>query len=573
MALESASSAPSGSLREQLASLRIDRDRVVISRPKPATRSGRKAVPTNGTISTSSSPGSPLDSRLVIDEARVAMIREAVEQLRLDRPSSFRPRSRRPSQPPLSGPSAYSPANWSSSSSSPSLASPAAESDRNGRDVIPPKPPWERDTVQPAPRPATRSAPRPRRRRSWGFQLLSLMLWMIPLAILAALASQAYRYYDARLPKFEVTVAVAQKMTQAEAQKILSAKGYIKARRQTMVGAMSPGRIERILVSEGMKVSEGELLAVLEHNELDALLKSREAMIEQKKAELKEAETALEDRRRKEERLRALSARRSVPIEEFEDAVYQTRMAASRVEALKAAIRLMEASAQETRETIRNMEIRAPFTGTILTKDAEVGETLTPGGMGAASGRGSVVNLADLTDLEVETDVAESLLARLQPGQPAEVSVAAVPNRRYQGRLRQIIQLGDRARGTIKVKVELLDEDERLFPELAATVNFLPIPPDFDPNDPVASFERAGIQAAAEPEVFVPRAAVFDENGEPRVWVVDENSRVNKVALQVAPAPNAPTQWKVEQGLQGGERVVLNPPAELRPGMLVKLPE
>ena len=120
------------------------------------------------------------------------------------------------------------------------------------------------------------------------------------------------------------------------------------------------------------------------------------------------------------------------------------------------------------------MFIYAPFDGTVVTKDAEKGESIMPGGMGASSGRGSVITLAKLDELEVDTDVKEDYLGQLHKGQPTQVVVDAVPDRRYKGRLREIIPMGDRTRGIVKVKVSILDPDERLFPELSATVHFLP---------------------------------------------------------------------------------------------------
>ena len=113
--------------------------------------------------------------------------------------------------------------------------------------------------------------------------------------------------------------------------------------------------------------------------------------------------------------------------------------------------------------------------------------------------------------MEVETDVAENLLSRIALGQPAEISVSAVPSKHYRGRLRQIIPMGDRTRGTVKVKVEILDPDEHLFPELVATVHFLPDKALKNPN-------------ASRPFLFVPKAAVFEENGHSYAWVVDGKS-------------------------------------------------
>ncbi len=120
------------------------------------------------------------------------------------------------------------------------------------------------------------------------------------------------------------------------------------------------------------------------------------------------------------------------------------------------------------------MHIHAPFDGTVVEKQGEVGEIISPMAMSSSLGRSAVVTLADLAHMDVETDISENMMSRIDVGQPAEVSVSANPNKRYQGRLRQIIPMGDRTRGTVKVKVEILDPDDKLFPELAATVHFLP---------------------------------------------------------------------------------------------------
>ena len=178
--------------------------------------------------------------------------------------------------------------------------------------------------------------------------------------------------------------------------------------------------------------------------------------------------------------------------------------------------------------------------------------------MSASISRSAVVTLATLSMMEVETDVAENLLSRVALNQPAEISVGAVPNRHYRGRLRQIIPMGDRSRGTVKVKVEILDPDEQLFPELVATVHFLPDKALKNPNA-TGSF------------LFVPKSAVFEENGHNYAWVVDSHSRVRKHPVEVAVTNDELAQ--VESGLKAGESVVLNPPKGLREGTEVKVSE
>ncbi|MBX6311789.1 MAG: efflux RND transporter periplasmic adaptor subunit, partial [Isosphaeraceae bacterium] len=388
-----------------------------------------------------------------------------------------------------------------------------------------------------------------------GIRITTIALWLIPLLLVGGLGRLAYLQYDKIRPKAEVTVGLVQAMTTGEAEKLLSAKGYIKSRNQAMIGAKVPGRVEQMNVEEGMKVKAGQVLAVLEHNDLKAQLESRKAMLRRSEGELKEARADFELKDRKAQRWSRLLNRGATP-EEVDQALADRAKAAARLTALEAAIELQKAMIHETEETIRNMHIIAPFDATVVSKEAEVGETITPGGMGAASGRGSVATIADLDHLEVETDIAESLMARVAVGQPAEIAVSAVPGKHYRGRLRRIIPMGDRTRGTVKVKVEILDPDEHLFPELVATVHFLPNQalnrPDTD-----------------KPSPFVPKAAIVEEGGHSYVWVVDGKPSIHKRWVEVVVTND--DLARVEAGLEAGESVVLSPAKTLRDGERVKV--
>ena len=402
-------------------------------------------------------------------------------------------------------------------------------------------------------RPGPRTGPRPRRFRvgvPW------FLLWLIPIALLAGAGYYGYEQYRRLRGRPEVIVAPVQAMTAGEAEKVLSAKGYIKSRSQAMIGAKVPGRVERMLVDEGSRVEKDQLLAVLEHNDIRAMFASRKAQVSRAEAELLEAEVDLreKDRRVRRERMLRVQGRSSPELEEQAQA--ERDMASARSEALRAGIALMTAMAREAEETIRNMHILAPFAGTVVVKQAEVGETITPGGLGEASGRGSVCTLADLSRLEVETDVAEQALARVHPGQPAEITVGAVPGHRYRGKLRQIVPMGDRARGTVKVDVDILDPDDRLFPELVATVHFLP-------DDATES------ASTGQTFLFVPRTALVGEGERATLWVVDDRSKVRKRAVRVAGRDGELA--RIDAGLEPGETVVLEPSANLVEGEAVQI--
>ena len=313
-----------------------------------------------------------------------------------------------------------------------------------------------------------------------------------------------------------------------------------------------------MLVEEGSRVKKGQILAILEHNDTKAVLESRKAMIERSEADLTEATSDLEQKDRKARRWVELLKRQTATVDETDQHVSARDMAQSKVLSLLAGIHLQKALLKESEETIANMHIVAPFDGTVIAKEAQEGETITPGGMGAASGRGSVVTLADLQQLEVETDIAENLLSRITIGQPAEISVSAVPGKHYRGRLRKLIPMGDRARGTVKVLVSVIDPDEQLFPELVATVHFLPDKSLNNPN-------------SGKTFLFVPNEAVIDEAGHNYAWVVDPSGRIHRKPVQVA--ATAEGLARVESGLAAGESVILKPAKSLREGEAVKIAE
>jgi RND family efflux transporter MFP subunit len=311
-----------------------------------------------------------------------------------------------------------------------------------------------------------------------------------------------------------------------------------------MIGTKIPGRVERMYVQEGMKVRKGDTLAVIEHNDMTALLASREAQLQKNQAELEEAQADQWEKEREEGRVSRLYVQRKVTTEDYEKAVAGLKKVKARVAALGAAIKLTQANIQEIQATINTMSLYAPFDGTVVEKQGEEGEIISPTAMSSSLGRTAVVTIANLEKMDVETDISENLLARVAVDQPAEVSVSAIPSRRYRGRLRQVMPMGDRTRGTVKVKVEILDPDEKLFPELAATVHFLPS-------------RTANSPDASRSFLFVPKSAVFQENGHDHVWVIGPKSAVRKRPVEVATTTDALA--RVESGLEGGESVVLNP--------------
>jgi len=393
-------------------------------------------------------------------------------------------------------------------------------------------------------------------RRGGALRLFSWFLWMIPLGLLAGAGAYGYRQYDLMRSRPVVTVGRVERMTTGEAQKLLTAKGYLVSRYQATIGTRLAGRVEQMCVEEGMKVKKGDTLAVIEHNDLKAMLASREAQALRTAAELEEARADLWEKERDDRRVDRLYNQKRASSEESEKAQAGHKKATARVTALEAAVKLMRANVEELKATIVTMHLFAPFDGTVVEKKSEEGEIISPMAMNSSLGRWAVATIANLEKMDVETDISEGLMSRVALGQPAEVSVSAVPFKRYRGRLRHVIAMGDRTRGTVKVKVEILDPDDKLFPELAATVHFLP-------NRTQQS------QDGNRSYVFVPKSAVFMENGHDHVWVLGPKNVLRKRQVEVATTTDALA--RVESGLEAGESVVLSPIKTLRENEIVRL--
>jgi RND family efflux transporter MFP subunit len=375
-------------------------------------------------------------------------------------------------------------------------------------------------------------------------------LWLLSGVVLLALALGAAWALRARgafaATEIEtVRPAVVRAGQAAAGTPVLTASGYVVPRRKAVVSAKIQGRLQELKVEEGSRVSEGEIIARLESADYVA-------QVQRSRASVQRAQADLEENRRQLRLATQLSKESVVSRDSVEAAESRVRMA-------EAALAQAEADRQYADAQYRNTLIRAPFTGVVLKKMAEVGESVAPipPGVNISTASGAIVALADLDTLEVEADVSESNVARLSDEQPAEVSVEAFPEKRYRAVLRQIIPTADRTRATVQVKVTILDKDPNLKPEMNAKVNFL------EPGEP------SGAPAApAAARIIVPRDAVVDRAGQSVVFEVrDGRAR----ARSVVTADDREGQVLVREGLSGSETLVARPPATLEDGDAVRV--
>jgi RND family efflux transporter MFP subunit len=370
------------------------------------------------------------------------------------------------------------------------------------------------------------------------------LLFLVPIAV-ALIGLYVLRAVSAaRGPEVETVRATAiQSGGGAPGSAILTASGYVVARRKAVVSAKIQGRLAELRVEEGSRVRNGELIARLESNDYEAQVRRARAAVQRDQADLAEArrQAALSER---------LNAEKIVSTDQLE-------MARSRVQIAEAAVALSQADVGFSEAQLANTRILAPFTGTVVKKMAEVGESVAPipPGVNISTSSGAIVALADLDTLEVEADVAESNVARLRDGQPAEVTVEAFPDRRYRAVLRQVIPTADRTKATVQVKVTILDKDVDLKPEMSSKVTFL---------EPQAA-PAAGAPPA--PVIKVPASAVARRGDQTVVFEV-QGGKVRQRPITAGPEREG--QVEVKQGLAGGESLVARPPDDMRDGDAVR---
>ena len=403
-----------------------------------------------------------------------------------------------------------------------------------------------------------RDAPPPEVRRALRRNVVIAVLALL-LIIGAVLALRGGR----AVPVQVVTVAAASGSDggSSGAGTSVTANGYVVARTRASVSAKLPGRIADLRVSEGSTLRRGEIIATLENADYEAQAAQAKAAVATSRAELVEARTASEVAAREAERLRDMRQENAdlVSEQDLDGVEGRARQAAARLEAGDARLKAAEANLRFALANLENTVIRAPFGGTVLRKEAEIGEVVAPS-VGGGLTRGAVVTMADLTTLEVEVDVNEAYIARVKKNGPATITLDAYPDTSFRGAVRQVVPTADRQRATVQVKVSILDRDPRILPEMGARVDFL--------EDSVASGPDA--PAAGPPRFRVPTAAVREVGGESVVWLV-RNGRLESRTVQAGPVSAGFRE--VRSGLAGGEQLLVGGVEKPEAGMRVDVGE
>jgi RND family efflux transporter MFP subunit len=384
----------------------------------------------------------------------------------------------------------------------------------------------------------------PRRRRRW------LNKWTIG-ALVAGLLVGVMAYRNATAPAAVETATVTTAYP-TQAITLLNATGRVVAWRKAAVSTKATGRLEWLGVQEGSRVKAGQVIARLENLDVAATRDSAVAGTTAARANLEQGEAEMRDAESNYRRSQDLFAKKFISEATLDAARARYEKAKAVISSLKASIGVAEANARQAGVAVEQTLIRAPFDGMVLTKNANVGDIITPFSS-ATDSKGAVVNMADMETLEVEADVSEASIGRISVGMPAEIQLDAYPDARLLGEVSRVVPTVDRSKATLLVKVAFKERDPRVLPDMSAKVAFLSRPPAADERNAVT---------AMRPEAIVKRG---DANV---AYVLGDRNTVKEVGIGT---PRKLGDLVQVSAVKPGDKVILNPPDKLRDGATVAL--
>lgn len=380
-------------------------------------------------------------------------------------------------------------------------------------------------------------------------------LWVGLAVVALAIVAGAWLWLGRAQP-LAVTVAAAAPMaTAGGSASVLDATGYITARRIATVSAKVTGKVREVMIEEGQRVEEGEVLATLDDAEAQAELSLREAQLASARAQLDEIRTNAANARREYERQQSLDARKLTSASALDGARTLVEALDGRLRAQEREVDVASESVDSAQVQLDNTIVRAPFSGVITVKAAQPGEMISPISAGGGSIRTGIGTVVDMDSLEIQVDVNEAYINRVQPGQPVEAVLNAYPEWKIPARVIAIVPTADRSKATVKVRIALDERDARIVPDMGVRVAFLE--------------ERAAASAPpVAPGVLVPAAAIRKDGGTDVVYVV-KDGKAQRRAVTLGGTVGDSRQ--VRGGVSAGERVIVEAPAELKDGAVVAL--
>ena len=386
---------------------------------------------------------------------------------------------------------------------------------------------------------------RPRKRKKF----ITWTLAVIFIVILALLFAKG-----TFTPAIVVQVVTVTQVYPSQAFTLLNASGYVVAQRKSALASKVTGRLIWLGVEEGSPVKKDQVVARLENQDVSASKDQAAANVNVARFNLEQAQAELRDATLSFNRNKELLSRKVVAQQAYDNALARYEKTVAAVAAAEAALKASTAALEGATVLLEYTLIRAPFDAVVLTKDADVGDIVTPLGA-AANAKAAVFTIADMNSLEVEADVSESNLSKIRPGQPCEIQLDALPELRFRGEIHMIVPTADRSKATVMVKVRFIDKDGRILPEMSAKVAFL---------------SRSASAEEQKPRTALHQTALVNRKDRKVVFLI-KGGRV--VETPVSLGSPMGDMVEVLEGVKAGDRVVLNPSDGLRNGSKIKIEE
>ena len=380
-------------------------------------------------------------------------------------------------------------------------------------------------------------------------------LWGVLALLLIALIIGATLVFG-RDKAVEVRSAVALAASSgAAAGSVLDASGYVVARRQATVSAKITGKVTQVLIEEGQHVQAGEIMAELEDTTEGAQLNLSRARLDASRSELRQLQVQLDDAQRTLRRNRELAERKLVSQSLLDSAQAEAEALAAQLATARENVRVAQRQVEVSQRNLDETTVRAPFAGVVTVKAAQVGEIVSPLSAGGGYTRTGIGTIVDMDSLEIEVDVNENFINRVQPGQKTTATLNAYPEWKIPARVIAVIPTADRSKATIKVRVEILEKDARILPEMGVRVAFLG-------EEPAQGDKLEG--------VLIDAAAIKNDGGAEIVYLI-RGDTVERRAVTTGIKRGERVQ--VTAGLSPGDRVALGPLEQLSDGSTIRIGE
>jgi RND family efflux transporter MFP subunit len=387
---------------------------------------------------------------------------------------------------------------------------------------------------------------------SWGKRLA---VFFGLLVVIAGVSGGVYTLWNQK-PVVEVTVAQKPAAGLGGREALLNASGYVTPRRRATIAAKITGRVTGVFFDEGTHVNAGQLLATLDDSDVRKALDAARADHLAAKAAISDYEVQLRNARIQLHRAEQLQKAGVQTQEQLDNALTTTDSLQAKIALAQSQVISAEARIQQAQQAVDNCTIRAPYTGIVVSKDAQVGEMVSPVSAGGGFTRTGIATIVDMNSNEIEVDVNESYIARVEPGQAVTAVLDAYPDWQIPSRVRTIIPSADRQKATVKVRISFLKLDPRILPDMGIKVTFLGAEPE----------KKSSVAAAAA--IVIPQSAVRDENGKKVVFLVKDD-KAERRAVTLGTSRGSDTE--VVAGLTPGDTVVVKGPTNLRDGQSVEV--